>query len=181
MKIYVASSWRNIYQPEVVRICRALGHEVYDFRHPGPGENGFGWHQLDPRWKEWDFKKFRKCLKKPRAQHSFALDMNALREADACLMVYPCGRSASLELGFAVGAGKRTAVLFPTDIRYSTDAAAQREFGHSLSFDTPCAACRDDDGCWLPSKLQREFEPELMLMMANAILIGEAELRRWLG
>lgn len=37
MKIYVASSWRNQYQPEVVATLRAVGHEVYDFKNPRPG------------------------------------------------------------------------------------------------------------------------------------------------
>lgn len=28
MRIYVASSWRNVYQPEVVERLKAAGHEV---------------------------------------------------------------------------------------------------------------------------------------------------------
>lgn len=35
-KIYVASSWRNSIQAEIVAALRAEGHEVYDFRNPGP-------------------------------------------------------------------------------------------------------------------------------------------------
>ena len=42
-KIYVASSWRNKYYPEVVQALRAAGHEVYDFRNPPHGGNGFRW------------------------------------------------------------------------------------------------------------------------------------------
>lgn len=33
-KIYVASSWRNSYYPDVVNKLRATGHDVYDFRNP---------------------------------------------------------------------------------------------------------------------------------------------------
>lgn len=33
MHIYVASSWRNTYYPEVVQALRDAGHEVYDFRN----------------------------------------------------------------------------------------------------------------------------------------------------
>lgn len=40
-KIYVASSWRNPYFPEVVKRLRAEGHDVYDFRNPPHGGNGF--------------------------------------------------------------------------------------------------------------------------------------------
>ena len=31
MHIYVASSWRNTYYPEVVQALRDAGHEVYTF------------------------------------------------------------------------------------------------------------------------------------------------------
>ena len=36
-RIYVASSWRNAYYPEVVKRLREYGHEVYDFRNPPQG------------------------------------------------------------------------------------------------------------------------------------------------
>jgi len=42
-KIYVASSWRNKYQPEVVAALRKAGHEVYDFRNPDDNPGGFHW------------------------------------------------------------------------------------------------------------------------------------------
>lgn len=45
-KIYVASSWRNQHQPQVVSFLREQGHEVYDFRHPA-GKTGFQWSQID--------------------------------------------------------------------------------------------------------------------------------------
>ncbi len=32
MKVYIASSWRNEYQPTVVARLREAGHDVYDFR-----------------------------------------------------------------------------------------------------------------------------------------------------
>lgn len=33
MKIYVASSWRNNRQPDVVKFLRNLGYDVYDGAH----------------------------------------------------------------------------------------------------------------------------------------------------
>ena len=42
--------------------------------------------------------------------------MDALRECQACILVLPCGRSAHLELGWAVGHGKKTYVLEPEPI-----------------------------------------------------------------
>ncbi len=43
-KIYVASSWRNKYQPEVVAALRKAGHKVYDFRNPKDNPGGFHDH-----------------------------------------------------------------------------------------------------------------------------------------
>jgi len=180
MKIYVASSWRNIYQPEVVRLCRGAGHETYDFRNPGPGDNGFGWSEIDPAWKSWDFERYRELLNHPRAEQGFRLDMGALRDCDACLLVYPCGKSAHLELGWAAGAGRRTAILVPKGIAFPTGAEAEAIFkGHSLYVGGHCKACLAL-ACTVPGNLERSFEPELMSKMADVLLVGQDELVTWL-
>lgn len=112
-RIYVASSWRNTIQPGVVTALRGDGHEVYDFRHPSPGENGFAWRQIGDRSK-WTAEYFaRDVLDHPIAAHGFGLDMAALEACSACVLVLPCGRSAHLELGQAVGAGKLSIVYMP--------------------------------------------------------------------
>jgi len=111
MKIYVASSWRNQIQQDIVRLLRNAGHDVYDFKHPSPGNNGFHWSAIDPAWKCWSSTAFRAALQHPIAEDGFSSDMHALRACDACVLVLPCGRSAHLELGQAVGAGKFTVVL----------------------------------------------------------------------
>lgn len=111
MKVYVASSWRNPHQPAVVEALRRAGHEVYDFRHPAPGDNGFHWSEIDPAWQQWDAEKFRGALDHDIARAGFDKDMDALADCDACVLVLPCGRSAHLELGYAVGHGAATAVL----------------------------------------------------------------------
>jgi hypothetical protein len=150
MKIYVASSWRCKYQPEVVRKLRALGHEVYDFRGPGDGwsdpetcadcrmavdliypatspgtffaecpvhrgSGGFSWSEVDPNWESWpgDVPRYLRGLDHPRAIEGFNRDMNALKTADACILVNLCGQSAHAELGWAAGAGKITAAFCP--------------------------------------------------------------------
>lgn len=115
MKVYVASSWRTTIQPDVVAALRRAGHAVYDFRNPAPGNTGFGWKQVGSGLDMTDGKAFRdKVLAHPVAQSAFALDMGALRDADATVLVLPCGRSAHLELGYATGAGQRTIVLLDT-------------------------------------------------------------------
>lgn len=172
MKIYVASSWRNPWQPGVVKLLRLLKNEVYDFREPTPGERGFAWSDIDPDWKEWRPKAYRAALDHPVARHGFSRDIDALHACDACVMVLPCGNSANLELGIAIGEGKLTAALFPYGIQI------EKIGGHSVESNTPCHVCGDLDGCWLPGKL-RKIEPELMTKAAGSILLDKDELIVW--
>jgi hypothetical protein len=120
MKIYVASSWRNDYQQEVVRRLRELHHEVYDFRGAGSGwgeesdvPGGFSWRSIDPDFQYWTPEAYCQALLSPLAEAGFKRDMDALKRCDACIMVMPCGPSASMEMGWAVGAGKQVAVYMP--------------------------------------------------------------------
>lgn len=112
MKIYVASSWRNPHQPRVVATLREAGHEVYDFKNPPHGQGGFHWSAIDPDWQKWTPEAYRKHLQgSPVAGHGFNSDFRAMRWADACVLVLPCGSSAHLEAGWFTGAGKRTVIL----------------------------------------------------------------------
>ncbi len=111
MSIYVASSWRNEQQPEVVKALREAGFAVYDFRHPEEGDDGFHWSDIDPDWKDWSPEAFREALNHPIAEKGFAKDMNALEASRAVVLLQPCGRSAHLELGFECGTRKPTCVL----------------------------------------------------------------------
>lgn len=109
MRLYLASSWRNKRYPAVLRALRDAGHEVYDFRQSG---TAFHWRDIDPDWKTWSPEKLTAILKiNPSAQLGFRTDFNAMQRAEAMVLVDPCGRSAHLELGWAAGAGKPTAIL----------------------------------------------------------------------
>lgn len=111
MKIYVASSWRNVVQPAIVLALRKCGHEVYDFRNPGPGLKGFAWSDIDPAWESWTPAQYRAALQHPIAVAGYKNDIDALRACEACVLVLPSGRSASWEFGYAMGQGKRGAVV----------------------------------------------------------------------
>lgn len=112
-KIYVASSWRNAWQPEVVEALRAAGHEVFDFRHPWKGYEAFRWSDISPDWQEWTVEEYRKGLVHPVAEEKFAHDLEAMEWADVCVLVLPCGRSAHAEAGWFSGAGKKVIVYIP--------------------------------------------------------------------
>ncbi|UOB16603.1 hypothetical protein [Abyssalbus ytuae] len=113
MKIYVASSWRNEYQPLVVVLLRSLGHKVYDFRNPSEDNKGFSWSEIDPNWKDWTSDEYREALNHPIAEKGFKSDFDAMKWADCCLMVLPCGRSANTEAGWMKGAGKKVFIFQP--------------------------------------------------------------------
>lgn len=112
-KIYVASSWRNKYYPEVVEALRAKGHEVYDFRNPPLGGNGFRWTDIDEKALEWSFDEYSEGLHHPKAERQFKADLEALEWADTCVLVLPSGRSAHTEAGWMAGAGRRVFVYIP--------------------------------------------------------------------
>lgn len=110
-RIYVASSWRNPYQEVVVACLRGDGYEVYDFKNPKPGDRGFSWAEIDPDWMKWTAAQYIAALDHPIAESGFNSDFDAMKWADTFVLVLPCGRSAHLELGWAVGQGKQTFLL----------------------------------------------------------------------
>lgn len=112
-KIYVASSWRNEFYPEVVRALRGAGHEVYDFRNPPSGDPGFKWSGISENYMEWSPEEYREQLSHPKAVRQFANDIEAMEGCDTCVLVLPCGRSAHTEAGWFAGSGKRVLVYIP--------------------------------------------------------------------
>lgn len=112
MKIYLASSWRNPYQPATVELLRTAGHEVYDFQHPPGGDHlGFSWSEIDPAWRDWQPDEYLEALEHPTAVAGFESDFGAMEWADAGVLLLPCGRSAHLEAGWMVGAGKPVLIV----------------------------------------------------------------------
>lgn len=113
MKIYVASSWRNEFQPNVVFRLREAGHEVYDFRNPPGNKRGFAWSYIDQNWENWTTEEYIQALAHPISEEGFRNDFEGMKWADICVMVLPCGRSANTEAGWCCGQGKKVYVLSP--------------------------------------------------------------------
>lgn len=127
--VYVASSWRNPVQPAVVATLTAAGIDCYDFRNP-PEATGFSWREVRPGYDgtvhatelrvkgaDWEpADRYLEMIEHPRAREGFASEFAAMERADTFVLVLPCGKSAHLELGWAVGAGKRTAILLEDPI-----------------------------------------------------------------
>lgn len=103
MKVYVIGSLRN---PEVRLFSSALrdrGHEVFDdWMASGP--------DADDHWKAYEEERGRTYVealeKSLAADNQFRFDYTHLNAADAVVLLLPAGRSAHLELGWALGKGK---------------------------------------------------------------------------
>ena len=114
-KIYLASSWRNKQQPAILAMLRDMEHEVYDFRNPALDNKGFSWKQCEGINMHNMALYVRHITKNSAAQAGFRLDRDALHWCDTCVLLLPCGRSAHLEAGYAMGQGKETFVLLNED------------------------------------------------------------------
>ena len=112
-KIYLASSWRNPAQPATVLWLRSLGHTVYDFRNT-PEQSGFGWEETQAEEEEpGSTDAFLRALLHPVAKAGYIDDYEAMKWADRFILLMPCGKSAHLEAGWAIGQGVPTAILLP--------------------------------------------------------------------
>lgn len=111
MKIYVASSWRNPLQEGIVEGLRSLGYEVYDFKHPD-GDEGFQWSRVEDSWQDWTMKEYRDALRSDYAHFGFNRDFDAMKAADVCVLLLPCGRSAHLEAGWMKGGRQKGGRLY---------------------------------------------------------------------
>lgn len=112
-RIYVASSWRNVYYEDVVKALREAGHDVYDFRNPPSGDEGFKWSKVSEDYMEWSPAEYREQLGHLMAVRQFRNDIMAMESCDTCVLVLPCGRSAHTEAGWFAGRGCRVLAYIP--------------------------------------------------------------------
>ncbi len=112
-KIYVASSWRNVHYESVVRALCEAGHDVYDFRNPPSGDEGFKWSCVSADYMDWSPQEYREQLGHPKAVRQFGNDIEAMKACDTCVLVLPCGRSAHTEAGWFAGSGRKVLAYIP--------------------------------------------------------------------
>jgi len=107
-RIYIASSWKNadILPPFAVTL-EIWGNEVDCFCREDTGRFVFSFRDIDNAENIDQFD----MMKTPQCRKAFAEDKKWLDWADTVIMVLPCGRSAHLEAGYAVGQGKRLVIL----------------------------------------------------------------------
>ena len=108
MNIYLIGCLRNPKIPFLANELRLLGYEVFDDWF-APGK--------DADAKLWEYERsrghsYKQALRGFAAQHVFEFDMVHLRNADVGLLALPAGKSCHLELGWLIGRGVPSYVLF---------------------------------------------------------------------
>lgn len=106
--IYLIGSLRNENIPDLAAKIRPLGYDVFDDWHSaGP--------EADDCFQAYRLKRgmnYREALGSYAAKHIFAFDKYHLDRADIVVLCLPAGKSGHLELGYAVGCGKKTIICF---------------------------------------------------------------------
>jgi len=105
---YLIGSLRNPEIPAIAAKIREAGFEVFDdWFAAGP--------IADDSWQEYEKGKgvhYDIAIRSYAAQHVFEFDKYHLDRVDIGILVMPAGKSGHLELGYLVGRGKPTYVLF---------------------------------------------------------------------
>ena len=118
-RIYIASSWRNQYQQQLVEELRKRGHKVYDFKHPYGRNDVPVWESvsvtqnLRSAYVEKCLKggEFKRMLLDRQSIKRFEEHFTAMQDADTCILLLPAGRSSHIEAGHMNGMGKRVFVM----------------------------------------------------------------------
>ncbi len=110
--IYLVGSLRNERIPIIDNRLTAEGFEVFsDWYSPGP--------KADDHWKDYEKargKTYLQALDGWAAKHIFEFDLYHLKRADTAVLVAPAGRSGHLELGWALGQGKKGYILLESEL-----------------------------------------------------------------
>jgi hypothetical protein len=106
----MASSWKNASDVKCITdYLREHGQEVDCFADESTGRYVFHWSKIG-NFESLDAINF---MKDERAQRAFQEDKRWIDWADGVLLYLPCGKSAHLEAGYAVGKGKFLCIYRP--------------------------------------------------------------------
>jgi hypothetical protein len=112
--IYLIGSLRNPEVPNVAKQLRLAGYECFDdWFSAGP--------EADDKWRDYERSRGRsyiEALGGLAARHVFEFDRTHLERATDVVLLLPAGKSGHLELGWALGRGKRGYVLLDNPDRW---------------------------------------------------------------
>jgi nucleoside 2-deoxyribosyltransferase len=110
--IYLIGSLRNPKVPEVAAKLRAAGHDVFDdWFAAGP--------EADDYWKKYEQERghnYKQALAGFAANHVYNFDKHHIDRCEIAVLMLPAGKSGHLELGYAIGSGKKGYILFDEEM-----------------------------------------------------------------
>jgi hypothetical protein len=111
LTIYLIGSLRNPEIPLIGNRLREAGIDTFDEWHDaGP--------EADDYWKkdqQTRGRSYTEALESYAADHVFEFDKFHLDRCDGSILILPAGRSGHIELGYMIGKGKPSYVLFDKD------------------------------------------------------------------
>jgi len=112
MRLYLIGSLRNPAVQSVAAELRRAGHEVFDdWQAAGP--EGDDW------WKKYEQARgrtYKEALYAPAAVNIYEFDKRNIIASAAVVLVAPAGKSAHLELGWALGKGREGYILLDPEV-----------------------------------------------------------------
>jgi len=110
-KIYLIGSLRNPQVPQLANKLRQIGYEVFD--------DWFAAGEIaDDAWRDYEIGRghnFQEALEGYAAHHVFDFDMYHLNQSDIGILLLPAGKSGHLELGYLIGQGCQTYIVYPEE------------------------------------------------------------------
>ncbi len=114
LKVYLIGSLRNPEVPKISHRIRRLGFDVFDdWFAAGP--------EADDKWRDYEKargRSYKKALDGHAANHVFHFDLKHLNDCDVAVLFLPAGKSGHLELGYAIGKGKKAYILVDNPERW---------------------------------------------------------------
>jgi len=109
--IYLIGSLRNPEVPILANRIRLLGYDVFDDWFAA-GE------KADDAWRDYEVGRghnLQQALDGYAAGHVFEFDKYHLDKSDIGVLVLPAGKSGHLELGYLIGRGCDSYILYPSE------------------------------------------------------------------
>lgn len=114
MIVYIIGSLRNPEIPKIANKIQEAGHEAFaDWYAAGP--------EADDKWRDYEKERgrgYQEALRGYAARNVFQFDRTHLERSHAAILVAPAGKSGHLELGWALGQGKRGYYLLDNPDRW---------------------------------------------------------------
>lgn len=112
-KIYISSSWRNrLKVRQLALLLRNQPYlEVFDFTDPTNRKEEICPPERYPELFDPDKHIYSRYLNKPEWRACVFENRQRIDECDWVILLLPCGIDATADWAYAVGAGKRTAIV----------------------------------------------------------------------